>query len=176
MAFTFLHSDIPLLNTFLKIVNDAKRSNRVIQIIEIRRALEKDLTDHQNIASLPHIEDLIRGADTKLFSYGTLQPGQQNHHMLKNLPGYWRDGFVFGELQHSGWGSAFGFPVLTLNYSSQKPKVYGKLFTSAGLPDYWQTLDDFEGDDYIRLLTLVYTIPHESFTIASVYADARKVS
>ncbi len=88
-----------------------------------------------------------------LFVYGTLAPGKPNEHILKCINGTWKKGTVRGQLFSSGWGAALGFPGIILDPESEE--VEGLLFCSAELDKHWETLDNFEGDGYQRVLTSV---------------------
>ena len=89
----------------------------------------------------------------RLFVYGTLAPGKQNHDVMSDLSGKWEPATVNGTLVNEGWGSGHGCPGLIP--SSEGPKVQGYLFTSADLPKSWEMLDRFEGADYMRELITV---------------------
>lgn len=89
----------------------------------------------------------------KLFIYGTLGPGRPNEHILKNIGGTWEEASVTGILHQKGWGSAMGYPGITLNKDGDKVK--GFLFSSNKLPEHWPELDEFEGKAYERILTRV---------------------
>lgn len=91
----------------------------------------------------------------RLATYGSLSPGQVNHHELAALKGHWRKGTVKGRLMNSGWGTALGFPGLVLEPSG--PPVEVCLFESSDLPDHWSRLDEFEGSGYRRVVTQVHT-------------------
>jgi gamma-glutamylcyclotransferase (GGCT)/AIG2-like uncharacterized protein YtfP len=106
--------------------------------------------------------------DTRLATYGTLSPGQVNHHHLSSLKGCWQSGTVNGWLTEGGWGSALGFPGLTLDPLGPTVKVY--LFQSEELPDHWSRLDEFEGSGYRRVVTQVRT--GEGETPAYIYVLA----
>lgn len=86
----------------------------------------------------------------RLFIYGTLAPGRPNEHVLANLSGEWQPATMRGELRQQGWRAAVGFPGIVLDENG--PEVQGMLFSSAGLSEHWQRLDDFEGDGYVRVL------------------------
>ncbi|MEM7214418.1 MAG: gamma-glutamylcyclotransferase family protein [Pseudomonadota bacterium] len=88
-------------------------------------------------------------AQTRLATYGTLAPGQINHHQLAGLKGYWSKGFVRGTLIEEGWGAAHGCPGLVLDPNG--PEVEVSIFESVDLPDHWERLDAFEGDGYQRV-------------------------
>ena len=51
----------------------------------------------------------------RLATYGSLAPGQSNHHQLDGLDGRWLEGQVYGELINAGWGAGLGYPALILD-------------------------------------------------------------
>jgi len=89
----------------------------------------------------------------KLFVYGTLGPGRPNEHILKRMGGTWKKGFVFGKLFKEGWGSEMGFPGIRLEDKVEMIKGY--VFYSNKLKESWAELDDFEGEAYERIKTIV---------------------
>ena len=60
-----------------------------------------------------------------------------------------------GNLEEAGWGAQVGFPGIRL--SSNGERVLVKILTSDKLPNIWQRLDEFEGDEYSRRLCEVRT-------------------
>jgi gamma-glutamylcyclotransferase (GGCT)/AIG2-like uncharacterized protein YtfP len=92
----------------------------------------------------------MSSSDERLIVYGTLAPGEPNHHHLSDLKGTWTEGFVRGQLYQVGWGAAQGFPALRA--SREGPRVRAFLFESADLPEHWARLDAFEGEEYQRVL------------------------
>ena len=106
----------------------------------------------------------------RLFVYGSLQPGGSNEHILADMKGEWKPGFVKGKLLKKGWGSAIGYPGLILDETEDE--VSGYVFTSEKLSDKWDFLDKFEGEEYERKVTTVYLNDGEQVK-AYVYA-ARK--
>lgn len=94
-------------------------------------------------------------AEQRLVTYGTLAPGEVNHHMLVDLEGRWRDGVVFGQRHESGWGAALGFPGLVLDPNGEAVSV--RVLESPDLPARWSRLDEFEGAGYERVITTVQT-------------------
>ena len=89
----------------------------------------------------------------RLFVYGTLAPVQPNEHLLNEISGTWENATVVGTLHPEGWGSAMGYPAIVLNEGGEE--VEGWLFSSDKLTDLWPTLDEFEGEAYRRVSTLV---------------------
>lgn len=89
----------------------------------------------------------------RLFVYGTLAPGRENQHFLKDIGGFWQKASVRGRLSQNGLGATFGYPAIVLD--SLGDEVNGFLFTSNRLSEHWVELDEFEGECYARVLTMV---------------------
>jgi gamma-glutamylcyclotransferase (GGCT)/AIG2-like uncharacterized protein YtfP len=86
----------------------------------------------------------------RLFVYGSLKPGQANAHVLEAIGGAWQAACVTGTLHAQGWGAALGYPALVLDDNGAQ--VHGLVFTSENLQQHWQSLDEFEGSEYERVL------------------------
>jgi gamma-glutamylcyclotransferase (GGCT)/AIG2-like uncharacterized protein YtfP len=100
------------------------------------------------------LDDLFRTSHT-LAVYGTLAPGQPNHHVVAPLGGEWTDGLIEGDLLPMGWGAALGYPGF-------RPRVGGdavavQVLTAPLLATAWPTLDRFEGPGYQRILVPVFS-------------------
>lgn len=92
----------------------------------------------------------------RLFVYGTLVPDGVNHHMLEHLCGEWTPASIFGVVIEKGWGADHGCPGLILDKTSEQAKrVNGYVFSSQDLAAYWQALDEFEGEEYKRVVAHV---------------------
>ncbi len=89
----------------------------------------------------------------RLFVYGTLGPGRPNEHVLGAVGGSWETATVSGTLRHEGWGAEMGYPGIDLGGNGGE--VEGFLFTSENLHRHWAELDEFEGEAYQRVKTLV---------------------
>ena len=94
-------------------------------------------------------------ADHRLAIYGTLAPGERNHHQVSMIKGKWWRGTVRGALSAEGWGQTFGFPGLKLDPAGEVIEV--QVLEAADLPDHWDRLDAFEGEEYERVRTEVET-------------------
>jgi gamma-glutamylcyclotransferase (GGCT)/AIG2-like uncharacterized protein YtfP len=86
------------------------------------------------------------GGHCRLAVYGTLAPGQCNHHLVAGFGGHWRDGSVNGHLGQRQ------FRVFT--WRRDAPPVAVKLLTTEA-PIDWTELDAFEGADYPRAVVPV---------------------
>lgn len=106
--------------------------------------------------------------DHHLATYGSLRPGECNHHELAGLSGAWHPGCVNGRLTEKGWGADLGYPAIVLDRDG--PEVPVMLFVSPDLPAHWARLDDFEGDGYRRVAVTVQT--REGPVEAWIYAEA----
>lgn len=94
-------------------------------------------------------------AETTLATYGTLVPGEVNHHQLDGLKGTWTNGTVRGRLYQEGWGAAHNCPGMVPDPQGQEIDVH--LFHSEDLPKHWARLDAFEGSEYQRERISVHT-------------------
>ncbi len=112
------------------------------------------------------ILDAIFRTSRHLAVYGTLAPGAPNHHLIKDLKGRWLDGVVRGELHEAGWGMSEGYPAMHWNPRSEEIPV--KLLVSEDLPHYWQQLDEFEGQEYQRILIPVHQ-GESLLAVANIY-------
>ena len=113
---------------------------------------------------------------TRLAVYGSLRPGQPNHHIVAPLGGRWEHGVVEADLVRGGWGAGMGFPAIEPRPGGQVVPV--EVLTSTALPDDWPRLDEFEGDEYCRVLVPVWnTGDHANrnlLTVANLYAISRR--
>ena len=89
----------------------------------------------------------------RLFVYGTLAPGRPNEHVLGEIEGSWEAASVTGRLRQDGWGAEMGYPGIDLD--EQGDEIQGFLFSSEKLSDHWAMLDEFEGEAYERVMTVV---------------------
>ena len=99
------------------------------------------------------LDNLFRTSHT-LAVYGTLAPGQPNHHVVAPLGGEWTDGLIEGDLLPVVWGAALGYPGF-------RPRVGGdavavQVLIASSLATAWPTLDRFEGPGYERILVPVF--------------------
>jgi gamma-glutamylcyclotransferase (GGCT)/AIG2-like uncharacterized protein YtfP len=106
----------------------------------------------------------------RLAVYGSLGPGRDNNHQLSMMNGHWTRGEVRGRRVDLGWGSALGFPGVTLDPAGEAIAV--DVLISAELPNHWARLDAFEGAEYRRVATKVATPAGELEAYVYVLANA----
>ena len=114
------------------------------------------------------------GTSHTLAVYGTLAPGQHNHHVVAPLGGEWTDGLIEGELVPVGWGATLGYPAFRPRAGGAAVAV--QVLTAPTLPTAWPALDRFEGPEYRRILVPVFrpglTDERRLYTVANLYAAA----
>jgi hypothetical protein len=82
---------------------------------------------------------------TRLIVYGSLAPGGANAFMLAGLVGEWHPCHIRGHM-----GACRGFK--SFRYDPQGPEHPAWLLASAELPRIILDLDDFEGEEYERII------------------------
>jgi gamma-glutamylcyclotransferase (GGCT)/AIG2-like uncharacterized protein YtfP/heme-degrading monooxygenase HmoA len=112
-------------------------------------------------------EGVPAGAERRLVVYGSLQPGGSNHGELAGLAGTWHEGWITGELLAEGWGANLGYPAI--RWSPGGARVPAHLLESEGLPEAWRRLDDFEGEEYLRVPVPFFT-GEGTVLVGQVYA------
>jgi len=114
------------------------------------------------------------GTEHTLAVYGTLAPGEPNHHVVAPLGGEWTDGVVEGDLFPVGWGAALGYPAFIPRAGG--PEVPVKVLRTRRLKDAWPGLDRFEGPGYRRILVPVLSPAaageRRLLAVANLYAAA----
>ncbi len=95
----------------------------------------------------------------RLFIYGSLQPGGPNEHVLAAIGGKWEPAVIKGNLIEAGWGASMGYPGLVIDESGDD--VHGHIFASSNLGAKWPFLDEFEGEEYERIVASVTLLSGE---------------
>ena len=98
--------------------------------------------------------------DTRLIVYGSLAPGEANAFLLAGLPGEWHRCRIRGHL-----GNYRGFK--SFRYDPRGPEHPAWLLISAELPGVIPDLDDFEGEEYERII--IPAKVNGRFLMAQVY-------
>jgi gamma-glutamylcyclotransferase (GGCT)/AIG2-like uncharacterized protein YtfP len=88
-------------------------------------------------------------ADMTLAVYGSLAPGQVNHHVVASIAGRWSTAEIEAVWVARGWGSSLGYHALEWRPAAPRQTVH--VLHSEQLPLEWRRLDAFEGSDYVRV-------------------------
>jgi gamma-glutamylcyclotransferase (GGCT)/AIG2-like uncharacterized protein YtfP len=102
----------------------------------------------------------------RLIVYGSLAPGESNEHVLQPLKGTWSSGFIKGYKEILTTGEAIGYYAFTPDDNG--PDIEVLIFESDELFGYWDVLDEFEGDDYKRIL-IEYEDPKGKKQMGHIY-------
>ncbi|MDB4876829.1 MAG: AIG2-like family protein [Gemmatimonadetes bacterium] len=127
----------------------------------MRRPALLDLVAHANAARRRGLHDSAAELELErhfapaehLAVYGTLAPGEINHHVVSHIGGTWSSGYVSGKFSQNGWGAAHGFPGMQWIPDADSVRI--QLLSASALPQHWPALDEFEGPDYLRILVPV---------------------
>lgn len=114
--------------------------------------------------------DELFGTCHKLAVYGTLAPGEPNHHVVAPLGGEWTDGAIEGDLFPEGRGATLGYPACRPRAGGSSVAV--KVLSAPALAAAWSEIDRFEGPGYRRMLVPVFTRERRLHTVANLYAAA----
>jgi gamma-glutamylcyclotransferase (GGCT)/AIG2-like uncharacterized protein YtfP len=116
------------------------------------------------------LDRLLDFPSRRLAVYGSLAPGKKNHNVIAGMAGSWRNAVLRGSLQNEGWGAGEGFPGFL--WDGTNTPVAAQVFSSADLPHYWLRLDEFEGEEYQRILAPA-EIESGEIEICNLYALAK---
>jgi len=98
--------------------------------------------------------------DSRLIVYGSLAPGGANAFLLAGLIGEWYRCRIRGHMGHYRSFKSF-------KYNPQGPEHSAWLFESADLPRVLPDLDDFEGEEYERIIIPAQV--RDQWVMAQVY-------
>ncbi len=164
--------DLALLAPVLEVINETPGGIRSLKpegISKISDIYSSTITQQKNQSvTIPLLNELLDFPEYRLFVYGSLQPGRENHHLLSGLKGKWMKGYITGDLSDNGWGAGMGYPSLIWNFHGEQ--INGHLLISEELVDNWERLDEFEGNDYKRILVPVFC--ETQIHVANVYASS----
>lgn len=102
---------------------------------------------------------------TKLAVYGTLIPGGSNQSLLERITGVWREAFVRGYLKQE--------KLSYFSWDASGDSVPVKLFVSQDLPNLLSEIDEFEGEEYDRILLPIRIGATKALTVGQIYEDHR---
>jgi gamma-glutamylcyclotransferase (GGCT)/AIG2-like uncharacterized protein YtfP len=103
---------------------------------------------------------MIDNPETRLIVYGSLAPGGSNAFLLAGFPGEWHRCYIRGHM-----GEYRGFK--SFRYDPQGPEHAAWLLVSDELFRALPYLDDFEGEEYERII--IPAKVGETYLMAQVY-------
>ena len=104
-----------------------------------------------------------------LIIYGTLAPGRQNHHIIAHIKGDWKEGIIRGKLETKGWGANMGYNAFKHVSIELQETIKAFVLFSDELVANWKMLDEFEGDEYKRILAK-YELDNGETGVGYIYA------
>ena len=105
--------------------------------------------------------------DHRLVAYGTLAPGESNHHIVEPLGGAWTRVRVRGHRGTSNWRDYSGLPAFTPDPDADPVDVW--LLEASALVDSWPDIDAFEGPGYERVPIDVTDLDGRTLAPAWIY-------
>ncbi len=145
---------------------DLNTAEFAAQLIEkLQGSLHRDPEDFDclpqaNELLIKSIDIVLGRPSLRLACYGTLRPGEKNHHHVADIAGEWRTGTIRGFVWK--WNN---YPVFT--FDTEGPEIVVSVLESSSLPESYHRLDEFEGADYKRTLVPVHT--PDGFTVCNIY-------
>jgi hypothetical protein len=94
---------------------------------------------------VPQLDEMTDDPETRLIVYGSLAPGGANAFLPAGLEGEWHRCVIRGHM-----GRFLGFK--SFRYDPEGPEHAAWLLESPHLPRVYPDLDDFEGEEYERLV------------------------
>ncbi len=111
----------------------------------------------------------INDPNKVLIVYGSLAPGRDNHQEMRNIPGKWKEAIIHGKLMESGWGQQLGYPGIRFEPIEELKEISCFVLFSQDLPNHLGILDEFEGEDYCRVMA-PYRLLDGTQGIGNIYA------
>jgi gamma-glutamylcyclotransferase (GGCT)/AIG2-like uncharacterized protein YtfP len=107
--------------------------------------------------------------EKKLIIYGSLAPNAENHWVVEHIKGNWQKGIVKGLLFKEGWGTEMGYLGFKPSDGENQETISVFVLISDELVAHWQAIDDFEGDEYRRILAK-YQLNDGQIGVGFIYA------
>lgn len=101
--------------------------------------------------------------------YGTLAPNRPNHSKIEHINGKWIKGFVKGKLVKEGWGAKLGYFGFKHSSLEEQENIEAYVLFSDELVDNWAYLDEFEGNEYRRILAK-FELDNGEVGVGNIYA------
>lgn len=106
---------------------------------------------------------------TTLIIYGSLAPGEANHHIISHINGIWLKAFIKGKIIDNGWATRTGYPEFKRASDKDSHSVEVLAFMSEELDDHWKQLDDFEATESYKRTTITCELEGGQIVEAFIY-------
>jgi gamma-glutamylcyclotransferase (GGCT)/AIG2-like uncharacterized protein YtfP len=107
--------------------------------------------------------------EKSLIVYGTLAPIRSNHFVIEHIKGNWQHAIIRGKLENMGWGAGSGYYGFKFVNTEEQQEINAFVLSSDELIANWHMLDEFEGDEYKRVLAK-YELQNGEVGIGYIYA------
>jgi gamma-glutamylcyclotransferase (GGCT)/AIG2-like uncharacterized protein YtfP len=104
-----------------------------------------------------------------LIVYGSLAPGESNHAEVKDIKGTWQRGIIKGKLEKEGWAAGMGYYGFRHTLVEEQEIIKAYVLFSDELVSHWQRLDEFEGNEYKRVLAKI-ELENGEVAVGFIYA------
>ncbi len=143
--------------------------NKIIDELNKKNVAQKFGIDDTNLN--PVEQDFLKTyqPEKNLIVYGTLAPNCPNHSIIEHIKGIWRKGHVRGKLDNGGWGAELGFLGFKPSFQEPKDTIIVHVLCSDDLASNWTFLDEFEGNEYKRILAK-FELENGEIGIGNIYA------
>ncbi len=134
---------------------------------------QEEVHDPSELAQLEYlsllkgkVDALLAYPERRLASYGSLQPGESNYHIVEEIEGEWLAGSVHGKLT-----TELSYFVFHWDETECAPesKIPVQVLCSEALPEHLRRIDEFEGDNYQRIVVPVH-MKSGDVVACSIYA------
>lgn len=106
--------------------------------------------------------------NTTLIIYGSLAPGEANHHIISHINGIWFKAFIKGKIIDNGWSTRTGYPEFQ-RAEDESQTIEVLAFISDELEDHWDHIDEFEGTEKYARTTISCELEDGQVVEAFIY-------
>lgn len=133
------------------------------------QGLSFDKLDHNDLTETERAFIGKYKPDKSIIIYGTLAPNRPNHSRIEHIKGKWLKGIVKGKLVNQGWGAELGYFGFKHSQADEQENIEAYVLFSEELANYWAYLDEFEGDEYQRILAK-FELENGEVGVGNIYA------
>jgi gamma-glutamylcyclotransferase (GGCT)/AIG2-like uncharacterized protein YtfP len=135
----------------------------------VLQGVSLDKLDHNELTEIERAFIDKYKPDKSIIIYGTLAPNRPNHSRIEHIKGHWLKGIVKGKLVNQGWGAELGYFGFKHSQVDEQENIEAYILFSEELANYWAYLDEFEGDEYQRILAK-FELENGEVGVGNIYA------